>query len=509
MREVVTPRKRHRTAYMRGYRARRAVERDGAGLLPFQAAFVAAVCRQERPPDIAALSVPRGNGKSWLCGKIVARSISPGDQLFDAGVENVLVSASRPQASIVLEFARQALGDADGYRWRKDGVEHVETRTRVRVISSDSRRALGLGANVRIVIADEPGAWSPTAGRRLWDAVCTALGKRKMTVVAVGTLAPAPLAGPASWWPQFISAGSGDGRHVALLQADPERWADFSEVLRVNPVAAINPHLRRTLEREHAAALSSERAARTFRLYRLNLPGEPLDAQPLVTSAEWARVCARPVPECEGAPVVGVDLGGTRSWSAAAAIWPSGRIEAWALTPGLPSLADQEREDQVAEGEYAELARSGGLSVDEKRAVPGVDLLLSRIWAWSPAAIVADPYRAAELHQVVSGRVRIIERARGGGESTSNVQALRARLLDSDAGVSEASRALLGAAFEQTALVVDGSGVTKVTKARSKKSRDDAAAALLLAAGEMARRPAVTVALRGAVISREGVVTWL
>ena len=370
MREGVTPRKRHRTAYMMGYRARQAVERDGAGLLAFQAAFVAAVCRQERPPDIAALSVPRGNGKSWLCGKIVARSISPGDQLFDAGVENVLVSASRPQASIVLEFARQALGDADGYRWRKDGVEHVETRTRVRVISSDSRRALGLGANVRIVIADEPGAWSPTAGRRLWDAVCTALGKRKMTVVAVGTLAPAPLAGPASFWPSFVASGSGEGRHVALLQADPDSWRDFQEVLRVNPVAAINPYLRRTLEREHKAALSSERAARTFRQYRLNLPGEPLDAQPLVTSAEWARVCARPVPECEGHPIVGVDLGGTRSWSAAAAIWPSGRIESWALAPGIPDLSTQEREDQVAEGEYAELARSGGLSVDAGRAVP-------------------------------------------------------------------------------------------------------------------------------------------
>ena len=55
--------------------------------------------------------------------------------------------------------------------------------------------------------------------------------------------------------------------------------------------------------------------------------------------------------------------------------------------------------------------------------------------------IVSDPYRAAELHQVVAGRVRIVERARGGGESTSNVQALRARLLDTAAGVTESSRA--------------------------------------------------------------------
>ena len=79
--------------------------------------------------------------------------------------------------------------------------------------------------------------------------------------------------------------------------------------------------------------------------------------------------------------------------------------------------------------------------MDEARAVPDIGLLLSRIWEWEPTVLVSDPYRAAELHQVVAGRVRIVERARGGGESTSNVQALRARLLDTAAGVSEASRA--------------------------------------------------------------------
>ena len=497
-----------RAAYMREYRAKRAVIRNAGGLMPFQSSFVSAVCRKEQPVDIAALSVPRGNGKSWLCGKMVARSISPGDPLFDEGVENVLVAASRPQAGIVLEFARQALGSVEGYRWRIDGVEHLDSRTRVRVISSDSRRALGLGANVRIVIADEPGAWSPTAGRRLWDAITTALGKRRMTVVAVGTLAPAPLTGPASWWPGFVSSGSGDGRHVALLQANPEKWESFEEVLRVNPVAAINSHLRRTLEREHKAALASERTSRTFKQFRLNLPGDPVDTQPLITTAEWARVCAREVPECEGAPIVGVDLGGARSWSAAAALWPSGRIEAWAIAPGVPSLADQEREDQVHEGSYAELVVSGGLSVDEGQHVPSIERLLARVWAWEPLAIVCDNYRAPELHHVVSGRVRVIERARSGGEATSNVQALRARLLDSEAGVIESSRALLGAAWAQTNLIIGNEGQAKVTKIDARRSRDDAAAALLLAAGELARRPA-PVELRGAVISREGEVTWL
>ena len=329
-----------------------------------------------------------------------------------------------------------------------------------------------------------------------------------MTVVAVGTLAPAPLTGPASWWPSFVEAGSGDGRHVSLLQADSERWEDFQEVLKVNPVAAINNHLRRALEREHKVALGSDRAARTFRQYRLNIPGDPVDTQPLITEAEWQRVCARAVPDCEGSPIVGLDLGGTRSWSAVSAIFPSGRIEAWALAPGVPTLSEQEREDHVHEGTYSELVKSGGLAVDVGRAVPGIERLLSRVWAWNPSAIVCDNYRAPELHQAVGGRVRVIERARSGGEATSNVQSLRSLLLDTQAGATESSRALLGAAWAQTNLIIGNDGLAKVTKIDQRRSRDDAAAALLLAAGEQARRPA-PVELRGAVISREGKVTWL
>ena len=96
----------------------------------------------------------------------------------------------------------------------------------------------------------------------------------------------------------------------------------------------------------------------------------------------------------------------------------------------MPSLAAQERDDHVADDSYVELVNSGGLSVDIGRAVPSVELLLARVWKWEPLSLVADGYRAAELHKAVQGRVRIIERGRGHGESTSNVQALRSLLLD-------------------------------------------------------------------------------
>ena len=495
-------------SYQRDRRAKIAMGKEGGGLLPFQKSFVDAVCRNKNPVSIASLSTPRANGKSWLAGLLISRALTPGDPLHENDVENVLVAASRAQAAIVLEFARSFLGDVDGLRWRVDGAEHLASRARVKVYSSDGRRAMGLGANCRIAVCDEPGSWAPQSGRRLFEAVTGAIGKRRMTVVLIGTLSPAALVGPASWWPDLVKSGSGDGRHVALLQADPEKWESFDEVLKCNPVASINPHLRRTLEREHKTALESDRAARTFRNYRLNLPGDPIESQPLITGQEWERIVARPVPACEGRPVVGIDLGGNRSWSACAAIFPNGRIESWALAPGVPDLAEQEREDQTPEGAYVELVRSGGLSVDEGRAVPDVSRLLSRIWSWEPACIISDPYRSAELAQAVAGRCRIIERARSGGEATSNIQSLRSLLLDTQAGATESSRALLAAAWAQTNLVISNEGISKVTKIDARRSRDDAAQALLLGAGELARRPAA-VELRGAVISREGKITWL
>ena len=182
--------------YMRDWRAK---QLDADGFLPFQREFTNAVTRKRNPPAICALSAPRASGKSWLCGRLVARSITPGDELFEEGCENILIASSRNQAMIVLEFARAALGESEGYRWRVDGVVHIETRTRVRIVSSDSRRALGLGASCRLAVADEPASWAPQSGRRLWDALATALGKRRMTLCAIGSLAPSALSGSGSF----------------------------------------------------------------------------------------------------------------------------------------------------------------------------------------------------------------------------------------------------------------------------------------------------------------------
>ena len=467
MAQLVKPKRASRAAELKLWRSR---QPDENGLLPFQSAFVAAVSRKEKPAGVLALSVPRGNGKSWLSGGLVARSLTPGDPLFEAGVENILVSSSTNQARIVLEFARQALGEVEGYRWRNDGVTHLKSRARVRIVSSDARRALGLGANVRLIVADEPGAWSPIQGRRLWDAMSTSLGKRRTQIIIVGTLAPAPLTGPASWWPSLVAEGSGEGRHVALLQADGDKWRDFGEVLRVNPVCAVNPYLRETLELEHAAALKSENAARTYRQFRCNIPGDPVEAR-VFSAAELMTVCARPAPPREGVPILSVDTGGLLSWSSACAIWPSGRIELWAIS---------------GPGSTATLTESDGLFVG-RAEVPPVEAILSRVadFPEPPSLVVGDPHRFAELQQWA--RARGIRCALRGGRSSNlvgDVQAARRLLLDAGAAFALGGP-LIQMAAGQVSLTGDGRGLRKTGG-----GHDDPLRAFLICAGAAAPQAA-------------------
>ncbi len=70
-------------------------------------------------------------------------------------------------------------------------------------------------------------------------------------------------------------------------------------------------------------------------------------------------MCARIVPERKGRPVVGVDLGGGRAWSAAVAVYPNGRTEALACAPGIPDIRTQEKRDRVPKGTYSRLVDDG------------------------------------------------------------------------------------------------------------------------------------------------------
>ena len=457
-------------------------------LRPFQARFI----REATAPgiDTACLSLPRGNGKSWLAGHLLTRILDPDDPLFRAGTESVLCAASIEQARIVFRFARSELEPRGGYRFldshTRIGIAHKATNTRLRVLGSNGKTAMGL-VGCPWAICDEPGAWEPRGGSLLHDAIETAKGKpgSPLRALYIGTLAPA-LSG---WWHDLIAAGSGGSTYVMALQAAPEKWDLLREIKRVNPLTAISEDFLNKLIEERDAARADSRLKSRFLSYRLNVPTRD-EASVLLTVSDWERVCARPVPDREGRPIVGVDLGGGRAWSATVAVWKNGRVEALAVAPGLPSLEAQEKRDRVPPGLYRKLALSGCLSVAEGlRVQPPAALVRAILDAWgAPEVIICDRFRLAELQDCARG-IPVMPRVARWSEAAADIRALRKMAADGPLACVDASRSLLEVSFSGSLVKSDDQGNTRLVKQGTNNSaRDDVAAALVLAVGEVARR---------------------
>ena len=163
------------------------------------------------------------------------------------------MSASLEQSRILLSFVREALAErADHYRWLDSGqrlqVTHKATGTKLRVLSSSGKRAMGL-SQFHTIFADEPAAWQVRDGELMWHALRQSLGKRPgQRLFLIGTRAPSE---PDGWWPGLLDGGSGPGTHVHVLTApDDQPWDDFETVRAVNPLLDVNADLKKTVLRE-------------------------------------------------------------------------------------------------------------------------------------------------------------------------------------------------------------------------------------------------------------------
>lgn len=441
--------------------------------------------------DTAALSIPRGGGKSFLAGHILTRGMTPGDVLHEPGTEYLLCAASIEQARLCYLFVRQSLEPTGDYRFvdsaTRLSVVHKLTNTKLRVLSSNGKTAMGI-VNSRILVADEPGSWEVRGGLLMHDAIQTALGKPNspLRAIYIGTLAPAT----SGWWHDLIEDGSHDSTYVQALRGDREKWDQWREIKRCNPLTAISPEFAAKLKEERAEAWRDSRLKARFLSYRMNIPTAD-EAQMLLTTEDWGQIVGREVPEREGRPIVGVDLGGGRAWSAAVAMYPNGLIDALAVAPGIPSLADQEKRDRQPPGSYRRLAEAGTLRVADGLRVPPVAMVWSAIQtAWGrPQFIISDRFRLAELQDTVKG-CRLEPRVTNWSESSADIRALRKGVKDGPFTATPESRLLLEASLSVAMVKNDESGNTRMVKRSSNNTaRDDVAAGMVLAAGAWSRKP--------------------
>ena len=441
----------------------------------------------------AALSLPRGEGKSTLAAHVLERCLTPGDRLFEPGREYLLCAASLEQSRNVYRPVRAALEPTGEYRFidsvTRLGITHKATNTRLRALSSNGKTAFGV-VGCPLLVADEPGAWETIGGQLMHDAITTAQGKPEspLRVLYLGTLAPSR----SGWWHDLVDGGSHGSTFVHVLQGDVNRWDQWAELRRCNPLKAQYPDSRRALLEERDAARRDTRLKARFLSYRLNLPTRD-ESDMLLTVADWELATARPVAAGEGRPIVAVDLGGGRSWSAAVAIWESGRVEALAVAPGIPDLEAQERRDTVPAGTYRRLYERGVLDVAEGlRVQPSAALWDAIRERWGiPVLVVCDRFRLAELQDAMGGACVLEPRVTRWSEAAADIRALRRIVRDGPLTVEESTRPLLAASLSEAYVKNDDQGNTRLAKrGPNNKARDDVAQALTLAAGAFDRTPA-------------------
>ena len=257
----------------------------------------------------------------------------------------------------MFRFVRADLEPTGRYRFldsaTRIGITHAPSNTKLRVLSSNGKTAMGI-VNCPILVADEPGSWEVTGGTLMHDAIQTAQGKPGSPLQASSTSArwPRPSAGGGRRWSRTARGAAPTSRR---FRADPEKWDEWREIQRVNPLASIDAKFRKKLLEERDAARRDSRLKSRFLSYRMNVPSAD-EATMLLSVADWRAVAAREVAEAEGRPLVGIDMGQGRAWSCAVAMWRSGRVEAFALAPGYPTMEAQEKRDRVPRGTYSRLA---------------------------------------------------------------------------------------------------------------------------------------------------------
>lgn len=470
-------------------------------LAPFQKQFVRGALGSG--VSVAALSIGRGNAKTALAAGLALGALL-GEWDPQPRREIPIAARTRDQARIAWDFAagfarslpeetqRQLIFRRSPrleIEFEGDGGGHV-----IRAIAADGKSALGMAPTFALL--DERGHWQRDQGDELEHAILSALGKRGGRALIISTSAPDD-AHPFSKWLDEEQAGvyRQEHRPAPGLPAD-----DAESLMLANPGAAcgIGASLEWLQAQARRAIARGGSALASFRLYNRNerVSGETRDL--LLTVDEWLACEAADLPPREGAVVIGVDLGGSASMTAAAFYWPTtGRLECRGWFPSRPSLLDRGQGDGVG-SRYVEMNTRGELVTLGDQTVPVAAWLadvMRHVEGETIAALVADRYKQSEISEAInraSIRCPIIWRGMGFRDGNEDIERLKRACFDGR--VKAAPSLLLRSAFADAVTLRDPANNLKLAKARS-TGRIDAAAATVLAVAEGARisgRPAKT-----------------
>lgn len=462
-------------------------------LAPFQRQFVEGALADG--VSTAILSIGRGNAKTALSAGIALGGLL-GVWDRQPRREVLIAARTRDQGKTAYDFVmgfceflpleiqrRLTFRRAPRLEieYAGDGGGHL-----LKVIAADGKSALGSAPT--LCLMDERGHWEIEKGDALESALISGLGKRGGRALIISTSA-ADDTHPFSKWIDDAVPGSYVQEHRPSpgLPAD-----DLPSLIIANPGSAFG--IGTTMDRLQAMAVQSiargGSSLATFRLYNRNerISGETRNL--LLTMDEWLGCEVSELPPRQGGVVIGIDLGGSASMTAAAFYWPeTGRLECLGTFPSMPSLLDRGQTDAVGD-RYVQMQDRGELTVMGSKTVP-VSAWLTEVMAHVQGeqvlGLVMDRYKQSELGEALDRagiRAPLIWRGNGfrdGGEDCE-----RFRRAAFDGKVRAKPSLLLRSAFADAVCLTDPANNLKLTKARS-NGRIDAAAASVVAVAEGTR----------------------
>ncbi|MBG0802119.1 terminase [Methylocystis sp. H4A] len=446
--------------------------------------------------QVGVLSVGRGNAKSALSASIALASL-----LGEAGDrqprrEIVLAARTQAQAGILHQFAigfcrslpEEVQSELIFRRSPRMEIEYTGDGGghKIMAIAAEGRNALGLAPT--LCVMDERGHWPVPQGDDLEHALTSALGKRNGRALIISTSAANDVH-PFSKWLDEDQSGV---FRLEFRAPDGCALDDIEAIKAANPgaLAGIGSSLEWLLAQGRRAQERGGSEATAFRLYNLNQRVSDENRDVVLTVDEWLSCEVTDLPAREGPCVIGVDLGGSASMSAASYYWPqTHRLECWAALPSKPSLLARGESDGVKD-RYVEMQKRGELVTMGAQTVPVKQWLAEvarHVDGEKVACIVADRFKRAELADAIDAsglRCPVIWRGFGFLDGNTDLSLFKRKVLDGE--VKAEPSLLLRSGFSDAVVLRDPAANMKLAKGRS-LGRIDAVAATIIAVGEGAR----------------------
>jgi phage terminase large subunit-like protein len=444
-------------------------------------------------PDVstAVLSIGRGNAKTAL-----SAGLALGDMLGiwddQPSREAIIAARTRDQGRIAWNFCQgfvRGLPEDIQKRitFRQSPRLEIEFDdgqgpSIIRAIGADGKTALG-GAPT-LALLDERGHWQADKGDTLEHALLSGLGKRGGRALIISTSAPND-AHPFSKWLDHEQAGvfRQEHRPAPGLPAD-----DLSSLREANPGAdfGIGSTMEWLTIQARRAISRGGSALNAFRLYNRNERVSDENRDSLLTVDEWQACETDTLPPREGNVVVGIDLGGSSSMSAAAFYWPkTNRLEVLGTFPGTPGLLDRGERDGVSD-RYLEMHRRGELNTLGGATVPiaaWLQQVVKHVEDQTIGALVADRFKYAEVSEGLAGAgVRVPMTWRGQGFRDGGEDIERFRRAAFDGKIKSLPSLLVRSAMADAVCLRDPANNMKLAKGRSLGRIDPVAAAVLAVA---------------------------